>query len=30
MSDVLQLAWFWVLVLTLAATPLLMLSGLVS
>ena len=27
MTDLLQLAWFWVLVVTLAATPILMLTG---
>jgi hypothetical protein len=27
MTDLLQLAWFWVLVVTLAATPFLMLTG---
>lgn len=27
MSDVLQVAWFWILVVTVVATPILMLAG---
>jgi hypothetical protein len=30
MSDVLHLAWFWFLLLTLVATPVLIFSGLLS
>ena len=30
MTDLLQLAWFWVLLATMIATPLLMVSGLLN